>query len=268
MHLKRWITGLALLPFIFALVYWGGHALFAVVITLVALVALWEYFRIVSGNTQIVMPWILPGLAYLFAPIIIWAAYHKNFTAVMVALTLNLLCIGITSIRLFGAERHIAVAVAQQILGLVYVPVLFAHLVLLRLEPQGALWIFLLLAVIFAGDIGALYVGTFWGRHKLSPAVSPNKTVEGALGGLAANMVIAVLFSIVVSPLLTWGKLLLFALLVGTAGQLGDLFESVLKRSAGVKDSGHILPGHGGFLDRLDALMFAAPVAYYLKIYL
>jgi phosphatidate cytidylyltransferase len=266
MHAKRWITGLALAPFIVALVYWGGHALFAIVIAIVAWLALWEYFRIVRTEGDTAMPLVLPALAYLFSPIMIWAAYHQNVTAILSLLTANLLCGGLAGICYFGRLPGIAARVFQQVLGLVYVPMLFAHLVLLRIEPQGALWIFLVLAVIFAGDIGALYVGTALGRHKLSPSVSPNKTVEGALGGLAANIVMVLAFNRLVFPLLAWPQALVLAVLIGAAGQLGDLFESMLKRGAGVKDSGHILPGHGGLLDRLDALMFAAPVAYYFKI--
>jgi len=119
--------------------------------------------------------------------------------------------------------------------------------------------------LFFSGDIGALYVGTFLGRHKLCPSVSPKKTIEGALGGLAANLMIGLTVKAFFLPSLSWGHAILLILLIGIAGQIGDLFESILKRTAGIKDSGGILPGHGGMLDRIDALLFAGPVAWIFK---
>jgi phosphatidate cytidylyltransferase len=101
------------------------------------------------------------------------------------------------------------------------------------------------------------------GRHKLCPAVSPNKTIEGTVGGLAANVCAGALFKVFFFPLLQWNLSVLFFLCIGVAGQVGDLFESKLKRVANLKDSGALLPGHGGFLDRIDALLFAAPIAYF-----
>ncbi len=119
----------------------------------------------------------------------------------------------------------------------------------------------LLLAIVWLGDSGAYYIGKTWGRHKLAPRVSPNKTWEGAIANIAAGMLAATAWSY-------WrlgevdGWILLLAALVSTAAQIGDLAESLLKRGAGVKDSGQILPGHGGMLDRMDALLFAAPVMW------
>ena len=124
------------------------------------------------------------------------------------------------------------------------------------------IWIFLLLGIIFIGDISAYYVGSYLGRHKLSPAVSPGKTVEGALGGVTGNLLAGAIGKYFFLPNLTWAPAILFFLVAGIAGQFGDLFESEFKRASRIKDSGGILPGHGGFLDRIDALLFASPVAY------
>jgi phosphatidate cytidylyltransferase len=130
------------------------------------------------------------------------------------------------------------------------------------------MWILFVLVVVFFGDIGALYAGTFLGKHKLYPALSPKKTIEGSLGGLGANIICGGLFKLIFMPELSWGVSLLFFIALGAAGQIGDLFESGLKRVADIKDSGGILPGHGGILDRADAAMYAAPVAYMFKAYL
>jgi phosphatidate cytidylyltransferase len=150
----------------------------------------------------------------------------------------------------------------RQIQGIIYIPLMLGFLILIRENESGAIWIFLLLAVIFAGDTSAYYVGSYWGRHKLSSAISPGKTIEGAIGGLAANLAIGAIGKTLFLPGLPWSLSLLFFFAVGIAGQLGDLFESEMKRSSNIKDSSNILPGHGGVLDRIDALLFASPVAY------
>jgi phosphatidate cytidylyltransferase len=165
--------------------------------------------------------------------------------------------------------------VGQQIQGIIYVPVLLSFLVFIRYQENGTTWIFSLLCIIFAGDIGAYYVGTYFGRRKLLPRVSPGKTIEGALGGLCANIAVGSLINANLHrlpwgldmPGWPWGVAVLFFMSAGLLGQFGDLFESQFKRAANIKDSGNILPGHGGLLDRIDALLFAAPVAYIFKMY-
>jgi phosphatidate cytidylyltransferase len=152
--------------------------------------------------------------------------------------------------------------VIRQLQGTVYIPVLLSFLILIRAGDVGMTWIFFVLAIVFAGDTSAYYVGSYWGRHKLSPAISPGKTIEGSLGGLAANLAVGAIGKALFFPGLSWATSILFFLAVGAAGQMGDLFESEMKRFSGIKDSSSLLPGHGGILDRIDALLFASPVAY------
>ena len=111
-------------------------------------------------------------------------------------------------------------------------------------------------------------MGSYLGRHKLNPAVSPGKTIEGAVGGLVGNLLVGSIGKFFFFPAHPWGSAVLFFIAVGLAGQVGDLFESLFKRTSKIKDSGGILPGHGGVLDRIDALLFASPVAYFFKIYI
>jgi phosphatidate cytidylyltransferase len=148
----------------------------------------------------------------------------------------------------------------------VYIPLSLSTLVLMRAGPDGVTWIFFILFVVFLGDVGAYYVGTYKGKHRLNPSISPGKTIEGALGGLGANLVVGLVFKAVFLPGLPFLWTAVLVLTMGAAGQAGDLFESEMKRAAGIKDSGNILPGHGGLLDRIDALLFAAPVAYVWNI--
>jgi phosphatidate cytidylyltransferase len=160
------------------------------------------------------------------------------------------------------------VVALKQFFGVVYIPFLLSFVVILYSEPEGVHWIFLLMLVVAGSDTGAYYAGSYLGRHKLCPAVSPKKTVEGAIGGLAVAMLLAAVYSSLFIESVSLVFALLFALVVGAVGQAGDLFESEFKRAAGVKDSSALLPGHGGFLDRIDALLFAAPAAYLFKEYL
>jgi phosphatidate cytidylyltransferase len=150
--------------------------------------------------------------------------------------------------------RQSAGETAMFLMGFFYVPLLLGHLLLLRGLPMGVQWIFLLILIVMGGDTGAYYVGCNFGRRKLYPAVSPNKSVEGALGGLAGSIIGAFVAKAGFFHSLTVGDCLATALLLGSLGQLGDLFESLLKRSFGVKDSGALLPGHGGFWDRIQRL--------------
>ena len=167
-----------------------------------------------------------------------------------------------------GEIRNAAGEVALRLLGFLYVPLLLGHMILLRSEPHGVAWIFLLLVIVMCGDTGAYYVGSTLGHRKLYPVVSPNKSVEGSIGGLAGSLVGALIASRTFFPELTIADCCGTALLLGLMGQLGDLFESLLKRSCGVKDSGSIIPGHGGILDRLDSILFAAPAAWWYAHYL
>lgn len=148
------------------------------------------------------------------------------------------------------------------LLGFLYLPLLMSYLVLLRDLDHGVKWIFLLLIIVMSGDTAAFYVGSTLGKRKLYPLVSPKKSVEGMIGGLAGSVIGTLLAGATFFPELAIAGAVATALIVGLLGQLGDLFESLLKRSFGVKDSGIIIPGHGGMLDRLDSVLFAAPPLY------
>jgi phosphatidate cytidylyltransferase len=174
-------------------------------------------------------------------------------------------------LRLLRAGNQLQQAhfqLAWLMLGLCYLPLLLSHVISLRLLEQGRAWIFLTLLAIMSCDTLAYFIGSRFGRRKLYPAISPKKTVEGALGGLVGAILGVLLVSSILLPQLGWFDIFFLGLILGTAGQLGDLFESFLKRACQVKDSGSMIPGHGGILDRLDSLLFAFPLAYYLAKYL
>ena len=261
MHLKRWITGLIALPFLIFLVYKGG-VLFTILISAAGLVALWEYYRIVFNVEAGPISRIILFWGYGISCALIWSTFLVGPDLTLSVIGLNLLVVALISLFQFKTDHTVLEVIIRQLQGLIYIPVLLSFLILIREGSSGRIWIFLLLAVIFAGDTTAYYVGSYLGRHKLSPAVSPGKTIEGAIGGLVANVAVGAIAKYLFLSGMPWGLCFLFFIAVGVAGQVGDLFESELKRSSGIKDSGAILPGHGGILDRIDALLFASPVAY------
>jgi len=268
MHFKRWVTSLVALPVLGFLIFGGGGPVFAVLIGIVSVIALREYFRIALTSGERSGAEALTWPAFIIGPLIIWAAYLKAHGFILGLIGLNLVFCGLVAVLNFKKNPQIGGLVPKQVLGVVYVPLLLSFLIPVRESDAGTTWIVFLLAVIFAGDISAFYVGSYGGRHKLAPAVSPGKTIEGAFGGLAGNLIAGAVFKYFFFPRMSWGAAVCFFLSVGVMGQVGDLFESLLKRAADVKDSGTILPGHGGLLDRIDALLFAAPAAYLFKEYI
>ncbi len=188
---------------------------------------------------------------------------------------LPLVCLAAATLGLFlyhlvrvGEMTSVGVRLAQGLAGILYVALLLAPLTILKRRPDGAAWIFLILTITWFSDTGAYFAGRFLGKHKLYPQVSPAKTVEGAVGGLLSSVGAAALAKLWYLPALSWLDCLLLAIPAGALGQAGDLCESLLKRASGVKDSGNILPGHGGLLDRIDAVLFATPYVYVYAVYL
>ncbi len=153
------------------------------------------------------------------------------------------------------------------VLGVLYVGFTLGHLPLIRTFAGGSALLFFVLLVTWLGDTGAYVAGKTLGRHKLAPTISPNKTIEGLIGGLLLAVLGAYAAKLSFLPIMTPWDCLVLGLGLGAFGALGDLVESAMKRSAGVKDAGHLLVGHGGFLDRLDSLLFTAPAFYYYLVY-
>lgn len=275
MHLNRWITSIVVLPPLGLLIFKGGPLSFAILIGIVSVLALWEYLRLVMtprhSTGKVALTW--SGL--IMSPLIVGAVYRNRLDVACGLIALNLIFSGFIALMHFKTNPEIGSLVSKQVVGIVYVPLFLSFLVIIRNTSvmirnteAGIVWIIFLLGIVFAGDIGAYYIGRYLGRHKLAPAISPGKTIEGSIGGLATNLMIGALVKYFYFPNMLWLLSILFFLSIGIVGQVGDLFESSLKRSANIKDSGSILPGHGGILDRIDALLFVAPVAYLFKEYI
>ncbi len=260
---QRLITAGIALPLLLLLIIKGSPLLFAAFIAVVSVIGLLEYCRM-----------ILPGrgveslLISASAVVIPMLFYLRSAAALAFAIVLYFLSIAIHTLFKFSDVKQAAAEAGLIFFGVIYVPYLLGYLILLRSCPSGLDWILLILFIVMSGDSAAYFGGCRFGKHKLYPAVSPNKSVEGALFGLAGSMAGAMIAKLLFFSELSVVNGIFAALLIGTFGQTGDLFESLIKRSSGVKDSGTIFPGHGGILDRLDSILFAAPATYYYATFI
>ncbi len=256
------LTGAVVLPLLILFILKGSVFLFSCLIVLLSFLGLNEFYRMALPARK--TEGLLASVVGALVPLALLSSDDRRF---LVAITLLVILFG--SLLLFRITdiRSVAAEAALLLMGFLYVPLLLGHFMLLRLAPHGIQWIFLLMIIVMAGDTMAFYVGCNLGKRKLYPIVSPNKSIEGSFGGLAGSLCGAFIAKGTFFPELSVVDCCVTALVLGVLGQVGDLFESLLKRSFGVKDSGIIVPGHGGILDRLDSILFTVPVAYYYAVF-
>jgi phosphatidate cytidylyltransferase len=257
---QRILSGLLFLP-IFYLVTWRLHPVYFTALVLVAVVVgQHEFYRMAKARG------ITPDsvLGMVLGALVVLESYHP-VPAGELRYYLAAILLAIMIGRLFsprpvdGALEDISVTA----LGVFYVAFLFSFQVAVRMVADGKQWLVFLFFIIWASDIGAYSIGIPFGKHRLYVKVSPKKSVEGFLGALAAAAGMALICRSWFMPSLGVTEAVGIALALAAIGTAGDLVESLIKRAAGVKDSGSIIPGHGGILDRMDSMLFAAPVLYY-----
>ncbi len=243
---------------------YSSEGLFAGLLFVASAFALREFYRMALPKQSR-----LEGSLAVAAGVLCSAGVVYAASAAFLLMSIVLPCLALALIYLFRFQDMQTVIrdLAISLLGLLYIPLLLSHAALLRVLPAGRDWIFLVLLVVMASDTLAYFVGRKWGRHRLYEAVSPKKTIEGSLAGLFGGVLGAAISKLWFFTELSSVDVLLIGIGVGAFSQLGDLFESLLKRSFGVKDSGALVPGHGGLLDRLDSLLFAFPVTYYYAMW-
>jgi phosphatidate cytidylyltransferase len=262
-HIKRWITALILAPLVLWILVKGSTLLLAVLVSIVAVFAMREYLRIIFANDKRPVSNTIKIISYTVSMALIITACLESWGILVLILAMNLIALSVFVLSRFAHNPAVFDSIAKQVLGIVYIPVSLSLLIFIKELPGGTFWIIWLLIVIFANDTGAFYTGTFFGKRALCPNISPNKTIEGSLGGMAVAMGVGFIFCQIFFKDLSLAFLTLpGSFLMAIAGQIGDLFESAMKRSSHVKDSGRILPGHGGMLDRIDGLLLAIPVLY------
>ncbi len=262
----RVVPGVLLALFWLLLLLYGSAALFFFVIVVVLFVAADEYVRMVRHNMLedrlplVGSNMLLPTLSAVISP---------QLSVVGLFSLVGFFLLSWRHVRRFAADDAEAgyLLYIKDVFGLFYIGFLGAHICLLRVLPEGAAWILVATAITAGSDTGAYFSGRRFGRHKLCPAVSPKKTIEGAVGGICCAIIAALLMGywLLAEP----QPLFLIALAVSLSllGVMGDLIESVIKRGEGVKDSGSCLGGHGGILDRIDSLLFVAPALFYILLF-
>ena len=271
--MKRVITALILIPLALFLVFLGPHWhwIFMLATAGVAALASWEFLAMAElGGAK------PPRIAVLLAVICLFLGnfeWPDQLTAILGILSLMLLVYCTFS----SPTERMMPDIACSIFCLFYTGFTLAALPALHDQANGSSLVTFLLCVVWAGDIAALYIGRRWGKHLLIPRLSPKKTWEGTLASMGGRLLVAGALLGVGSLMETWDSARLsfpedvwywlgLAVVINVAAQLGDLAESALKRSVGVKDSGSLLPGHGGMLDRIDALLLAAPALWYAQL--
>jgi phosphatidate cytidylyltransferase len=264
MHLKRWLTAIVAIPIVIYLIGFSPRWLFCMFVFLISLAGLNEFFRIALHE--------FPAGHKITAMLLTLALFLTLYMGkvlllpgvISLVVIIPLLCF-LLSDPLRG-EKYLS-ETGRMAVGFIYVCIPLAMLVqidrLYLLEhPVRGIWIFFLLIVTAANDTGAFNSGRLFRRHKLYETVSPNKTWEGAIGGLMFALIASILFIKIFRLHPVDPAIIFLIIIMSVAGQVGDLAESMLKRNFSIKDSGELLPGHGGILDRIDSLLFAAPVLY------
>lgn len=250
--MKRLVTALVLIPLVTYVMLWAPQWLFLVVLVTVASLCFYEYSGLVALH-EIPAPGIAgfaAGLAVLLAP-----SAHSVVFSVVAIIALSL------ALRQKDLNEALPYASAL-VLGVVYIYGCWRMASLLR--ARSGYWLLFAIALNWVGDTAAYYVGRRFGRHRLAPVVSPKKSWEGSAASLAASVVFALVYFPRLLPQVPLPIAAAIAAAGNIAGQLGDLSESAIKRGAGVKDSGNLLPGHGGWLDRVDSVLFCLPVVEFL----
>lgn len=258
MRFAREITALVAAPIAIWIVGWGHQYLFDATVALIAILALHEFLSLGKAKGYDV-----PITLCIAIMLVIMAAFILPDLSVELGMFTALLFIPAWYVIGRKDLDTSLPSSAIAVLATTYVGMLGGSLIRLRNDfPEGSKLVFFLLLVVWLGDSGAYYVGKTLGKHKLSPRISPKKTVEGLAGGIAASVITAVVIHFTFFRSFPLLHAILAGVILSFAGVVGDLAESMWKRSAAVKDSGTLLPGHGGFLDRFDSIFFTAPILY------
>ena len=257
---KRVRSALVIAPLVFVAAWFGGP-FFAIVVAATAGLGAIEFYSMLSFSKR--HPLTQFGLLCILLFIIL-AHFEGPYTASLLASAV-VLSLVLLIFRSSAKSSHMNWA--WTIVGILCLGWMFSRLIPLRALADGREWVIFTLFAIFAADTSAFFIGRAWGRHAMAPTISPGKTWEGAIGGLvgavAASLILAAILDF---PIPSWQAAIL-GILVGIFSQVGDLAESMLKRKVGVKDSGTLIPGHGGILDRLDSVVFTVVVVYYYVIW-
>lgn len=257
MHFKRLIVALLLLPLLYLYIMYLPSEYFLLLLIIAGVIAVWEFNSMYHVEYILRFAGIILGITILII----------SYTYINILVDIILLSfISITSIRLFLKKNPSSSLsdISPTLLSLLYIPCLLIFQN--RIRESGPEWIILLYAMVWSADTFAYYTGTLIGGKKLYIEVSPNKTLAGAIGSVAGGVVGAIIVKTTILPSFKTLSALVIGIIIGIVTVIGDLVESMFKRDAGVKDSGVIIPGHGGILDKIDGVLFAGPIMYWILL--
>jgi phosphatidate cytidylyltransferase len=264
----RLATAALAIPLLVWLIVWNPWSLFVWLVAVASLVGVGEYFTMAFPDDLLARSFGIAAGALVVAAMV--TPRPELFQMALAGIVVAGLILALA--RNDDLRRGVD-DLGLTLLGVLYVAFLLPHYVWMHAlpDPEGAAhigaggwrWVVLTVVIAMAGDVGGYFGGRYYGRHALMPSVSPGKTVEGTIAAVGTNVAGAIFCKLVFFHVLSWTEVVGFGLAAGCLAQVGDLCESMLKRAFGAKDSGWIIPGHGGVLDRIDSLVFPAPLVYY-----
>jgi phosphatidate cytidylyltransferase len=246
-------------PLVVLLILFGGKIGLLLLILGTTSQGLREFYRLTLPENRLREKAAGVALGLLF-PVGVYFGQEETVLTVMALAVVVLFILFVAKPgRLDAVASHLAIT----LFGVIYVGFLLSYILFVGIQPRGTHWVFFLLFTVWSGDTIAYFTGTLIGKHKLYPKISPKKSVEGLLGGLAGSIAAALLFQGFLLPDVGFIHAVLLGFFMMILGQVGDFGESMIKRSVKVKDSSRLIPGHGGVLDRIDSFLFTAPFLYY-----
>jgi len=258
-QVKRVASALVILPPLVVFLLYASPVLFLLLVLALIGLSLREYFHLL----QHVHLSLCTHVTWLAAFALTMAAHFGGWRWLSIGLFCSIVALTIGAMLTASPVPHFFPMLVYSVFGVLFIGWTLSHLVLLRLLPEGPWYMLFLCAVVWVGDSAAMYIGKSLGRHKMAPTISPGKTWEGSVGGVVGGVGTAVVSAGFWLPHLVFWQCVVLGLCISLAAQISDLGESMLKRYAGVKDSSRLIPGHGGILDRVDSMLFAAPTLVY-----
>ena len=273
---NRIITTAWALPLI-GVIFWFGEPYFTIFIAVVGLLAAVEFYHLTKGVkaqalTVFGIIWTILLIVTRNPAILSWLAPYMDIELLVPSIITAGMAVSLILLLTRKQKQGAFTDWSWTLAEILYVGWLLGYLVALYGLDNGRSWVFLAVFATFGSDSAAYFIGRAFGKHKLAPSISPGKTWEGSIGGLLGAVLVSMFF-LLNTPLhlnafINWWQMIIVGLLISIFGQLGDLIESLFKRNTGAKDSGNILPGHGGMLDRVDSIVFAVVVVYFVVLLL
>lgn len=258
----RIISSVVGIPILIAIIAYGGLPL-KIALIIFSLIGLFEFYRAINKDIEKIN-----CIGYVFAFIFVFGLLKFNLNSYFIFTSLFILAL-LTSMIIHN-EKYTIFDVSITFIGFYYVCFLLSHVLLVRNQQYGSVYVWLIFITAWGSDTGAYFTGKAIGKRKLAPKLSPNKTIEGSMGGILLSTILCIIYGLCMEKIFAIKFNIIGFAIIGIVGsilgQLGDLTASAIKRYTGIKDYGNLIPGHGGVLDRFDSILFTAPLVYYLVI--